>query len=217
MCRCPWHDDRSPSLTINPSRQSWKCWVCNIGGDIFSWVMRKENCTFREALEMLADRANIQLSTKPQAPVEPGSPNDKKTLFECMVWAEKLFHECLLQTDVAAPPANTWRNAGFRRRASPNSKSVSRRWNGRGSLDRARHSPYSPEVLEACGLCPKSQQSGKQYDMFRGRLLFPIRDPQGARSPSADACFPKPRSISGKVREHGRNAAVFQERAPVRA
>src|SRR5205085_9128557 len=91
VCRCPWHDDRSPSLTINPARQSWKCWVCNIGGDVFSWTMRKENCTFREALEMLAERANIQLTNRPTAPVVPGSPNDKKTLWACMTWAEKTY------------------------------------------------------------------------------------------------------------------------------
>ncbi len=178
-CRCPWHDDRSPSLTINPARQSWKCWVCNIGGDIFSWVMRKENCSFREALEILADRVNIPLSATPQAPAQPGSANDKKTLFECMAWAEKIFHECLQQTDVAAPARHYLEDRGI----SP--ESVARFKIGFSPLewtwllDRARHSPYSPEVLEACGLCPKSQQSGKQYDMFRGRLLFPIRDPQG--------------------------------------
>jgi len=179
VCRCPWHDDRSPSLTINSSRQSWKCWVCNIGGDIFSWVMRKENCTFREALEMLAERANIQLTTKPVAPVQPGSPSDKKTLFEAMAWAERLFHECLREADVGAPARKYLEERGISSDSIAKFKIGFSPLEWTWLLDRARHSQYSPEVLEACGLCPKSQQTGKQFDMFRGRVLFPIRDPQG--------------------------------------
>ena len=52
--RCPWHDDTRPSLSVNPDRQSWKCWVCNLGGDIFSFVMKKESVDFKEALKLLA-------------------------------------------------------------------------------------------------------------------------------------------------------------------
>ena len=62
---CPWHDDTSPSLQVNPERQSFKCWVCDIGGDVFSFVMKIEGVEFREALSMLADRAGITLRTQP--------------------------------------------------------------------------------------------------------------------------------------------------------
>jgi len=48
---CPWHDDARPSLQVNPDRQSWKCWVCDVGGDIFSFVMKAERLEFREALD----------------------------------------------------------------------------------------------------------------------------------------------------------------------
>jgi DNA primase len=178
VCRCPWHDDRSPSLTINPARQSWKCWVCNIGGDVFSWTMRKENCTFREALEMLAERANIQLTNRPTAPVVPGSANDKKTLLECMAWAEKTYHECLLQADIAAHCRHYLEDRGISPESIARFKIGFSPLDSNWLFDRSRHSPYSPAVLEACGLRPKSQ-SGSNYEMFRGRVLFPIRDPQG--------------------------------------
>jgi DNA primase len=49
---------------VNPERQSWKCWVCDIGGDIFSWTMRAEGLEFREALEMLAERAGVSLAPR---------------------------------------------------------------------------------------------------------------------------------------------------------
>ena len=51
---CPWHDDTKPSLQVNPERQSYRCWVCNIGGDVFSFVMQHDKVTFPEALQMLA-------------------------------------------------------------------------------------------------------------------------------------------------------------------
>ena len=59
---CPWHDDSRPSLQVNPDRQSFKCWVCDYGGDVFSFIMRSENLEFREALELLAERAGIDLA-----------------------------------------------------------------------------------------------------------------------------------------------------------
>ena len=58
---CPWHDDSRPSLQVNPERQSFKCWVCDIGGDVFSFMMKMEGVEFPEALAMLADRAGIAL------------------------------------------------------------------------------------------------------------------------------------------------------------
>src|SRR5215467_16264713 len=60
---CPWHDDTRPSLQVNPERQSFKCWVCDIGGDIFSFVMKMEGVAFPEALAMLADRGGVRLET----------------------------------------------------------------------------------------------------------------------------------------------------------
>jgi hypothetical protein len=59
VARCPFHDDRRPSMQINAERQSWKCWVCDVGGDVFSFVMQKEGMSFPEALQYLADKAGL--------------------------------------------------------------------------------------------------------------------------------------------------------------
>ncbi len=59
--RCPWHDDSRPSLQVNAQRQTFKCWVCNIGGDVFSFVMKMENVDFKESMQILADMAGIEL------------------------------------------------------------------------------------------------------------------------------------------------------------
>ena len=84
---CPWHDDSRPSLQVNPERQSFKCWVCDIGGDIFSFVMKAENLEFREALEMLAERAGVELqpAAKPQASGENQFDRRNLLLFACRI------------------------------------------------------------------------------------------------------------------------------------
>jgi DNA primase len=56
---CPFHQDHNPSFTVNPERQSYKCWVCNEGGDCFSFLMKRDNLSFRDVLELLARRARI--------------------------------------------------------------------------------------------------------------------------------------------------------------
>ena len=91
---CPWHRDSRPSLKINPERQSWKCWVCDIGGDVFSFVMQREAVDFREALELLAEKAGIEVKrTGPKA--DEGTAGHKPTLFRALGWAEQQFHKCL--------------------------------------------------------------------------------------------------------------------------
>ena len=66
---CPWHDDKKPSFMVNPDRQSFKCWVCDIGGDIFSFVMKMENVDFPGAMEILADMAGLDYQRKqPRTP-----------------------------------------------------------------------------------------------------------------------------------------------------
>jgi len=175
---CPWHDDSRPSLQVNPERQSWKCWVCDIGGDVFSFVMQREGVGFREALEMLADRAGVTLGAASGPRPQPGSPSDKRTLYQAAQWAEDQFHRCLLHAREAEPARRYLNDRGitqasierFRLGFSPDS------W--QWLLDRARTTSFSPQVLEAASLCGRSDKSGRYYDFFRDRLLFSIRDVQ---------------------------------------
>ncbi|MDZ7618036.1 MAG: CHC2 zinc finger domain-containing protein, partial [Patescibacteria group bacterium] len=174
---CPWHDDSRPSLQVNPERQSWKCWVCDIGGDVFSFLMRIEGIEFREALEMLAERAGIALRRQePQQASDEAT--DKRTLFAAMAWAEKVYHDCLLRSAAAAPA----REYLASRQITP--ESVDRFHLGFAPPDwswlqtQASKSPFSLKTLEAVGLIARSE-SGRMYDRFKGRVLFSIRDAQG--------------------------------------
>ncbi|MEE3219560.1 MAG: CHC2 zinc finger domain-containing protein, partial [Planctomycetota bacterium] len=101
---CPWHDDRRPSLQVNPERQTWKCWVCDIGGDIFSFVMQREGVEFREALSMLAERAGIELQhSRADATGGPPPAETKQRLYQAAAWVEHEYHQCLLENDAAEP------------------------------------------------------------------------------------------------------------------
>lgn len=168
---CPWHDDSRPSLQVSPERQSFKCFVCNFGGDIFSFVMRQENVEFREALEMLADRAGIVLDGS-------GKGRDRQMLYQAMSWAEQQFHECLLGSAEAEPARAYLAERGisrasierFRLGFSPDS------WDW--LLNRARQTRFTPPTFELIGLAKKRANGPGYFEPFRGRVLFPIRDVQ---------------------------------------
>ncbi|MDZ4818374.1 MAG: DNA primase, partial [Planctomycetota bacterium] len=192
---CPWHADSRPSLQVNPQRQSFKCWVCNIGGDIFSFLMKIENVDFPEALEMLAERANISL--KPQRPAtiniaQPGDAsvatapadtiNDKRVLFRAMAWAEEQYHRYLVDSAEAEPARRYLDQRGI------TDESIDRYKLGYSPLawdwiirqarqEKQTELRFSERILERIGLLI-AKENGSFFDRFRGRVLFSIRDPQ---------------------------------------
>ena len=179
---CPWHDDSRPSLQVNPDRQSFKCWVCDYGGDVFSFIMRAEGLEFREALEMLAERAGVELHARPSDSSGSGttrlanSADDKRTLYRALAWAEEQFHRCLLGAPEAQPGRDYLAGRGitdqtirrFHLGFAPN------RWDW--VLERARGSEWTPAILERIGLLRRKELGGGHYDWFRGRVMFSIRD-----------------------------------------
>ncbi|MEN6557890.1 MAG: DNA primase [Thermoguttaceae bacterium] len=195
---CPWHDDSRPSLQVNPERQSFKCWVCDLGGDIFSFIMKMEGVEFREALEMLAERAGVPLE-KPQRraiplagePVEEARQGhdaataDKRTLLQAMAWATKQYHRCLLESpeaDAARRYLAEWGIAAesverFQLGFSP----LDRDWilhQAEGQVSPQRQSRRA-RVLETIGILARPSEGGPLYDRFKGRVLFSIGDGQG--------------------------------------
>ena len=176
VAHCPWHDDSRPSLQVNQVRQSWVCWVCNFRGDVFDFVMRRESVEFFEAMQILAERAGIEIKQSGKKVVK-GSPQDKQALFRAMAWAVSQYHDCLLNEAVAAPVRNYLADRNM------SAESIKAFQVGFAPLawswlvDRARHTEFSPEVLEACGLV-SANNSGGWYERFRGRVLFPISDTQ---------------------------------------
>jgi len=206
VARCPWHDDRRPSLQVNPQRQTWKCWVCDIGGDIFSYVMRRDGVDFVEALKILAEKAGIEIQPAGAKKVVPGSAEDKSTLLAAMKFAAAAYFEYLdngTSDDVKRARdylAERGIDAESRQRfqigLAPNQWS----W----LLDEARRVGYGGDVMRASGLAVARQNNNGFYDLFRGRLMFPIWDLQdrvismgGRVIPGGDTDNPGAKYING--------------------
>lgn len=176
---CPFHRDRRPSLQVNPDRQIWKCWVCDIGGDVFNFVMQYEGISFPEALKMLAERAGITLESPAagKKSFSAGQPEDKATLYRVMAWASRLYHQHLLQHADASDARDYLTQRGITAQSirdfeiglAPDSWSF--------LLDQVQPAGYNARQLEVTGLTARGER-GHAYDRFRHRLMFPIRDTQ---------------------------------------
>lgn len=178
VARCPWHDDRRPSLQINPQRQTWKCWVCDIGGDVFSYVMRRDGVEFFEALKILAERAGIELPTSRQDKAAVGSGEDKATLLSAVKFAATAYSEWLETGDgdevkrardyLAQRGIDDASRQKFQIGLAPENWS----W----LIDEGKRAGFPVTVLHAAGLAAARKSGNGFIDLFRGRLMFPICD-----------------------------------------
>ncbi len=187
-CLCPWHDDSRPSLFVNQERQSYKCFVCNLGGDIFSFVMKMEGVEFPEALELLAEKAGITLDRRRGGL----ATDDKKTLLQIMAWAEQRYHDYLLKSPAAQVGRDYFAQRGI------TDESVARFRLGFAPeawdwlLTEARDTRFGTALLEQVGLVRARQGGSGHYDWFRNRVLFSIRDSQGRPVGMGGRVLPSP-------------------------
>jgi DNA primase len=172
---CPFHDDHNPSLELNPERQSYKCWSCGAGGDIFDFVQKIEHVEFPEALRMLADRAGVALESPPLTSTRRGPL--KSDLLEVNAWAEEVYAKSL------SGSSEIWNYVDRRglSRASVERFRLGYAPTARGwLLDQARRKRMDLDALEQAGLVSRSAESpGLVRERFRGRLMFPIHDDRG--------------------------------------
>ncbi len=173
---CPFHSEKHPSFFVYPEQQSWHCFgACSTGGDVFSFLMKKENIDFGETLRLLAQRAGVTIPSKLGKDPEKGK---KERLYRVNEAATRYFHSQLLSSPLAEKARQYLTNrtvldkaiTDFQLGFSPNSwEALKRHLSKMGYTD--------DELLDA-GLIIASAD-GKAHDRFRGRLMFPIRDDRG--------------------------------------
>ena len=200
--RCPWHNDRRPSLTVNRQRQTWKCWPCDIGGDVFSFVMRRDGIDFPAALRMLAEQAGIQIEEYRGKKTQAGSPDDKATLLSAMKIVSDAYFQQLANPETEdaqlAREYLTARGIDEENRERFQIGFAPDQWSY--AIDLLRSQGINREVAVAAGVATPKKSGNGAVDMFRGRLMFPIHDLQG-----------RPISMGGRViptiaERHGENA-----------
>ncbi len=174
---CPWHDDHRPSLQVNPERQVFRCFVCNVGGDVFSFVMKMEGVEFPEAVEMLAEMAGIALPQTDRG-AQGGAGEHKQELFRVMAWAEEQYHRCFLDMPEAQAARKYILGRGLSRDSVVRFRLGYSPPQADWLLRRARRDGIDPQALVKVGIL--LQSTGREwFDRFRGRVLFAIHDPQG--------------------------------------
>jgi len=174
---CPFHADTTPSFVVFPEGQRWHCFgACASGGDLFTFLMKKENLDFSEALRVLAQRAGVPLAARTE---EQRQRDERQSLLgEANAAAAQYFHHLLLHATQAEEAREylrgrqtveeTWKT--FRLGYSlPEWDALSRHLMERG---------YQEEDVFAAGLTVE-REGGGYYDRFRGRLVFPIHDAKG--------------------------------------
>ncbi|RUL88829.1 DNA primase [Tautonia sociabilis] len=197
---CPFHDDHNPSLEINPERQTYKCWSCGAGGDLFDFVKDYERVEFPEALRMLAERAGVALETPSPA---SGSGPGKAELLRACAWAERAFRTALVGSDEAR---------GYLQRRGLSAAMVERFGLGFAPdrrdwlLARGRREGVDVALLERAGLVSRGEKDGGLRDRFRGRVIFPIRDIRGRAIAFGGRILP---SVEQRMAESGRGVAKY--------
>ena len=168
---CPFHQEKTPSFMVSEGKQIFKCFGCGVGGDIFSFVMLIENLGFPESIQYLAERHGIPI---PQAS-QPGAKDKQPArLAKIMETAIQFFQQSLKEKKEALDylsdrqiSEETIQQFGIGY-APP----------GRRLLDRLKEQGISEEEAIACGLV-REDDSGRHYDKFRNRIMFPIRNLSG--------------------------------------
>lgn len=170
---CPFHDDHNPSFNVDPGRQSYRCWVCNEGGDAFSWIQKRESVSFPEALEILARRANIEI---PKSSGRSDQATDNKAqLFEVLLWAEGVFHRALLEAPFAEKARQYIRSRGFTKETVDRFR-IGYHPNDWEWLQKQARGKFHPKQLEAVKLIGERDGGRGNFDHFVDRVVFPIRN-----------------------------------------
>lgn len=171
--RCPFHNEKTPSFYVYPDQQRWHCYgACSTGGDVFTFIEKKENLTPVEALRVLADRYGVQLTRHERHTDGPATAR----LVEANEAAAQYFHNLLLIA--AGEPARAYLAS---RGLDPDTVRAFQLGFSADTWDGLREHllgrGFSVEEQEATGLLARGDRG--VYDRFRGRLMFPIRDERG--------------------------------------
>lgn len=175
---CPFHSERTPSFTVFPDTQSFFCFGCEAGGDAFTFVMRSENLEYPEAVEFLAKRAGIQI---PETHEDSDQPRgiSRARAYELNRAAARFYRDCLFDPAIGEAGMNYLRDTRgldtavirhFGLGYAPNEFGV--------LLPHLKSLGFTEEEMRQCFLCGRSQ-SGRYYDYFRGRVMFPVINTAG--------------------------------------
>lgn len=173
---CPFHEEKTPSFMVSPEKQIFHCFGCGVGGDVVSFLMKYENYSFVEALKALAERANIRLPEMNAKEAEAVSETEK--IYKIYRLASQYYHSRFNETGAGQEARNYLKNRGYDEVFAEEFKVgwAPSEWQGLYNFLKKKGAPEN--LILKSALVTRSTH-GKLYDVFRGRILFPIQNLQG--------------------------------------
>ncbi len=171
MGLCPFHNEDTPSFSVDPDQNLYYCFGCQNGGDAFKFVQEIEGVGFLESVRMLADRYGVPL---PEEETDPDAANEREAILHALRFAARFFYRQLTQSDRGRPALDYLRRRGFTPQTikqfglgyAPDE------WDA--LLTVAEEEQIDRETLEKAGLIIERNDGSGYYDRYRGRIIFPI-------------------------------------------
>jgi DNA primase len=178
MGLCPFHDESSPSFSVQPQDKLYHCFGCGVGGDIFEFVMEKEGLGFTEAVEALADRYGVELQREQEDPRAEARRQARQRLQQLLGRAAAYYANYLWESQEAGKAREYLAGRGLAEQTlrdfgvgfAPSA------WDK--ILVAGQRAGFTVAEMHSVGLVQRSRQN-QEYDRFRARIMFPIRDARG--------------------------------------
>lgn len=169
--RCPFHQEKSPSFMVSPEKQIFHCFGCSKGGDVFSFVQEVEGITFVEALRLLAPKAGVVLKQE-----DPKTYSKRNRILDILEISRKYYHKVLMDSKAAAKARDYLEKRGL-------TEDTIEEWQIGYSQDSwddliniLKERGFKDDEIFASGMSVKKEETGRYYNRFRGRIMFPIND-----------------------------------------
>ena len=175
---CPFHNEKTPSFTVNEGRRFFKCFGCGEYGDVISFLMKIEGMDFTEAVEVLARRASVTIQKEPDSPEQKQNKMEAGRIFNANEAAANFFHEMLINSENGKIARQYLESRGYDKKIIEKFKLGYSLPDWHQNHEELVNKDISINDLHAAGLVIQ-KDGGKHYDRFRGRLMFPIMDVQG--------------------------------------
>lgn len=178
---CPFHNEKTPSFVVSPSKGVYKCFGCGKGGNAVTFLMEHESITYPEALKMVAKRYGIEVREKEMTEEEVRRNDDRESMFTLNGWAADYFADYLHHQNEGMSVGMTY----FRQKRGMTDATIKKFGLGfcpaqgdRMSKD-ALAAGYKEQFLLSTGLSLKRESDGRLYDRFRDRVIFPVHNISG--------------------------------------
>lgn len=178
---CPFHNEKTPSFVVSPSKGVYKCFGCGKGGNAVTFLMEHENVSYPEALKMVAKRYGIEVKEKELTPEEARRNDDRESMFALNGWAADYFAHYLHHESEGMSVGMSY----FRQQRGMSDATIEKFGLGfcpakgdRMSKD-ALAAGYKEEFLTATGLSIKRESDGSLFDRFHDRVMFPVHNISG--------------------------------------